>query len=34
MQTGISGIAVSGMLTDQQDLEEKIKNIKKLIAIS
>ncbi|MBQ4819774.1 thiamine phosphate synthase [Aquimarina sp. MMG016] len=32
MRTGVSGIAVSGMLTDQEDLEQKIKNIKMLIA--
>ncbi len=32
IKVGLSGIAVSGMLTDQQDLKEKIQNIKKLMA--
>lgn len=31
MEAGVSGIAVSGMLTAQEDLEETILNIKKLI---
>ncbi len=31
METGVVGIAVSGMLTNQEDLEEKIQTIKKLI---
>jgi len=32
METGIFGIAVSGMLTNKEDLKEKIKSIKTLIA--
>ncbi len=32
IQIGISGVAVSGMLTNQEDLEEKIQNIKKLMS--
>ncbi|MDY8135025.1 thiamine phosphate synthase [Aquimarina sp. 2201CG5-10] len=32
IQSGVSGIAVSGMLTDQKDLEQKIENIRMLIA--
>ena len=31
--TGIEGIAVSGMLTENEDLEEKIKEIKRLVAV-
>jgi len=31
--TGIEGIAVSGMLTENEDLEEKIKEIKKLVTV-
>ncbi len=31
MKTGIDGFAVSGMLTRQEDLEEKIQHIKKLL---
>jgi len=31
LETGVSGIAVSGMLTKQSDLEEKIKSIKEVI---
>ncbi|WP_378179397.1 thiamine phosphate synthase [Aquimarina sp. SS2-1] len=34
LATGVNGIAVSGMLTKQVDLEERIKNIKKLMAIT
>ncbi|AXT56982.1 thiamine phosphate synthase [Aquimarina sp. AD1] len=34
LDTGVNGIAVSGMLTKQDDLEERIKNIKKLMAIT
>ncbi|PKV48413.1 thiamine-phosphate diphosphorylase [Aquimarina sp. MAR_2010_214] len=32
MQTGVSGIAISGMLTNQTDLKKKIETIKKLLA--
>ncbi len=32
METGISGIAVSGMLTNKEDLKEKVKSTKTLIA--
>ncbi|WP_271728609.1 thiamine phosphate synthase [Aquimarina algiphila] len=32
IKTGVSGIAVSGMLTNQEDLEKKIQNIKIQIA--
>ncbi|MFD2563255.1 thiamine phosphate synthase [Aquimarina rubra] len=31
LETGINGIAVSGMLTDKEDLEERIETIKKLM---
>ncbi|MHA7056604.1 thiamine phosphate synthase [Aquimarina sp. M1] len=34
LDTGVHGIAVSGMLTKQDDLEERIEYIKKLIAIT
>lgn len=33
METGISGIAVSGMLTKQEQLEEKVHNLKDLIMV-
>ena len=33
LKTGVQGVAVSGMLTDQEDLEEKISEIKRLVAI-
>ncbi|MEW7289853.1 thiamine phosphate synthase [Aquimarina sp. 2304DJ70-9] len=32
IQIGVSGVAISGMLTNQEDLEEKIQNIKKHMA--
>ncbi|GAA0712907.1 thiamine phosphate synthase [Aquimarina litoralis] len=33
METGVSGIAVSGMLTNQVQLEERIQNLKDLIMV-
>ncbi|SEK90531.1 thiamine-phosphate diphosphorylase [Aquimarina amphilecti] len=34
LNIGISGIAVSGMLTDKEDLEKRIETIKKLMAVA